>query len=375
MSVSYRDLPADVGDRQPHLPARRRRSRCASSTRTRPRSKRRRVRRRRCARRKASTIPTVRSTSARSPSAISSILAFGLDQGVDYVAISFVALGRGRQARQGVHRRARQDDPGHREDRKARSARRSRQHHRGRRRHHGGARRSRHRDSDRSACRSCRSRSSASAIARANRSITATQMLESMICVVAADPRRSHRRRQRHLGRHRCRDALGRNRDAACTRPKPYARWPKSHAKSKPNIRTPHCATAASTARSSRSRPRSPKLQRAPAPNSNIPFIVTGTTTGNTAHHIAAFRPQARIVALTPDPQVARRLALSVGNRIAADRSIRLVRRADLHDRTRNGRARLSEQGRSHCLHDRHPGRRRRHQRSKDPSDRVSQPA
>ena len=45
----------------------------------------------------------------------------------------------------------------------------------------------------------------------------------------------------------------------------------------------------------------------------DIPFIVTGTTTGNTAHHIAAFRPQARIIALTPDPQVARRLALLWG--------------------------------------------------------------
>jgi pyruvate kinase len=44
-----------------------------------------------------------------------------------------------------------------------------------------------------------------------------------------------------------------------------------------------------------------------------IPFIVTGTTTGNTAHHIAAFRPQARIVALTPEPRVARRLALLWG--------------------------------------------------------------
>ena len=44
-----------------------------------------------------------------------------------------------------------------------------------------------------------------------------------------------------------------------------------------------------------------------------IPFIVTGTTTGNTAHHIAAFRPKARIIALTPDPAVARRLALVWG--------------------------------------------------------------
>jgi pyruvate kinase len=44
-----------------------------------------------------------------------------------------------------------------------------------------------------------------------------------------------------------------------------------------------------------------------------IPFIVTGTTTGNTAHHIAAFRPRARIIALTPTEVVARRLALVWG--------------------------------------------------------------
>ncbi len=45
----------------------------------------------------------------------------------------------------------------------------------------------------------------------------------------------------------------------------------------------------------------------------DIPYIVTGTTTGNTAHHIAAFRPRARIVALTPHIAVARRLALVWG--------------------------------------------------------------
>jgi pyruvate kinase len=45
----------------------------------------------------------------------------------------------------------------------------------------------------------------------------------------------------------------------------------------------------------------------------SIPFIVTGTTTGNTAHHIAAFRPKARIIALTPNESVARRLALLWG--------------------------------------------------------------
>jgi pyruvate kinase len=45
----------------------------------------------------------------------------------------------------------------------------------------------------------------------------------------------------------------------------------------------------------------------------NLPFIVTGTTTGNAAHHISAFRPNARIIALTPVPEVARRLALLWG--------------------------------------------------------------
>jgi pyruvate kinase len=45
----------------------------------------------------------------------------------------------------------------------------------------------------------------------------------------------------------------------------------------------------------------------------DIPYIATGTTTGNTAHHISAFRPRARIVALTPVPEVARRLSVLWG--------------------------------------------------------------
>ena len=44
-----------------------------------------------------------------------------------------------------------------------------------------------------------------------------------------------------------------------------------------------------------------------------LALIVTGTTTGNTARHIASFRPRARVVAMTPAPQVARRLALTWG--------------------------------------------------------------
>ena len=45
----------------------------------------------------------------------------------------------------------------------------------------------------------------------------------------------------------------------------------------------------------------------------DIPYIVTGTTTGNAAHHISAFRPKARVIALTPEPHVACRLALLWG--------------------------------------------------------------
>ncbi|MDQ2663009.1 MAG: pyruvate kinase [Candidatus Eremiobacteraeota bacterium] len=44
-----------------------------------------------------------------------------------------------------------------------------------------------------------------------------------------------------------------------------------------------------------------------------LPYVVTGTTTGNAAHHISAFRPRARVIALTPEPYVARRLALLWG--------------------------------------------------------------
>ena len=42
-------------------------------------------------------------------------------------------------------------------------------------------------------------------------------------------------------------------------------------------------------------------------------FIVTGTTTGNTARHISSFRPHAAIIAMTPIPEVARRMALIWG--------------------------------------------------------------
>ncbi len=44
-----------------------------------------------------------------------------------------------------------------------------------------------------------------------------------------------------------------------------------------------------------------------------LDLVVTGTTTGNTARHISSFRPKARIVAITPLVEVARRMALVWG--------------------------------------------------------------
>ena len=45
----------------------------------------------------------------------------------------------------------------------------------------------------------------------------------------------------------------------------------------------------------------------------HLDIIVTGTSTGNTARHISSFRPRARIVAMTPIPEVARRMAIVWG--------------------------------------------------------------
>ena len=44
-----------------------------------------------------------------------------------------------------------------------------------------------------------------------------------------------------------------------------------------------------------------------------LKYIVTGTTTGNTARHISSFRPRAAIIAMTPIPEVARRMSLVWG--------------------------------------------------------------
>ncbi len=44
-----------------------------------------------------------------------------------------------------------------------------------------------------------------------------------------------------------------------------------------------------------------------------LDVIVSGTTTGNTARHIASFRPRANVIAMTPLEEVARRLCLTWG--------------------------------------------------------------
>ena len=101
----------------------------------------------------------------------------------------------------------------------------------------------------------------------------------------------------------------------------------------------------------------------------NIPYIVTGTTTGNTAHHIAAFRPQARIIALTPDPTVARRLALLWGTEallIDTYSSFDVLLYMTEREMLREG---LVGSGRFNCVYDGDAGRRGRDERPEDPPD------
>ena len=54
-------------------------------------------------------------------------------------------------------------------------------------------------------------------------------------------------------------------------------------------------------------------------------LVVTGTTTGNTARHISSFRPRARIVALTPLGEVARRMGVVWGVESSVVQSYRYI--------------------------------------------------
>ncbi len=54
-------------------------------------------------------------------------------------------------------------------------------------------------------------------------------------------------------------------------------------------------------------------------------LIVSGTTTGNTARHISSFRPRAKIVALTPLEDVARRMAVVWGVEASVVQSYRYI--------------------------------------------------
>ena len=67
-----------------------------------------------------------------------------------------------------------------------------------------------------------------------------------------------------------------------------------------------------------------------------LELIVTGTTTGNTARHISSFRPHARIIALTPLLHVARPHGTGLGSGSNFGRAISLYRNLNRHRRTRS---------------------------------------
>ena len=115
----------------------------------------------------------------------------------------------------------------------------------------GRARRPRRRDADRGGADDPEAPARAGRARMARPSITATQMLDSMVTSVAPDARRGRRRRQRDPRRHRRRDALPGDRGRRPPGRWPSRSWPRSRAR--PSARRPtsagtRCACAATSA-------------------------------------------------------------------------------------------------------------------------------
>ena len=239
----------------------------------------------------------------------------GLEMGVDFFALSFV--------------RRREDlDPvrehlgaprgaADREDREAAGGRQRRGDHRRGRRDHDRARRPGHRAADRGGA--ARPEAAPRARRPAPPTITATQMLESMVHSTAPDARRGRRRGERDLRRHRRGDALpgDRGREAPGTgRPDDGLDRPDDRAR------------AALRPLAGRARPRANNQYHAIAFGAvgavyqlGLKCIVSPTNTGTTAGLISAYRPKAPVLALSPHKEVVRRCRLLWGRPPAPTRS------------------------------------------------------
>ena len=145
--------------------------------------------------------------------------------GIDYLAVSFARDADDiRRAQSELRKLARRGARG-RQDRAARGARQSRRHPVGDRRGHGGARRSRRRDG---LCRAHRTAEDhhppvAGAQSRGDHGHADDGIDDPES---DSDARRGQRRRQRGARRHRCGDAVGRDRGRQVSRSRPCRRWP-----------------------------------------------------------------------------------------------------------------------------------------------------
>ena len=235
-------------------------------------------------------------------------LAFGIQQGVDWVALSFVRQAADVEETKALISSLGQLGPGHREDREARGHRRPAPDPGGGRRRHGGARRPRAWSCRPRRSRSCRSASSQMANGAGKVVITATQMLESMI-----ENTRPTRAEASDVA-----NAILDGTDAVMLSGETAAgRFPVETVKTMARIalyteeqyglRSPARASVGQGSMVARSLARVAAMV---AEELDCKLILAFTESGSTARLVSSFRPHAPIAAITFNDDTYRRLAL-----------------------------------------------------------------